>query len=527
MTGESLSKRKYLLPFVLLIGIVLIVSLTLAYRGPLPTWGDETYTIRLANTTCYWFWDEIKKDVHPPLYFTLSKLVGDFFVDKTEIWCPAPPLVRVLAYLFFLALIWETIRLLKRRVERVEAIILPALLIASSAHLALFGPMMRYYALSALGVTCATLFLLPPSLVPPKQAGKPLVHRAVWYGIYLWIALASSYLTAIVIPAHIIYLLTRRKSESRPFWKALIGVLITSIPLIWLLVTQLENVSGNPWPGLGVFFITAIGRFCFTIYSFLIGEFIRPWDWWLSIPAFLAFCYLVHLAWKTRKSQLGSLLWLTLSISLPLGILALSKIGVGLEFSASRLFFLAPMFLILLALGPSAKEKSGLTKKLGTTAIVILVIANLVSTYNYSRGTNFIQSTYIIPWKQICEDILILDTPDTMVLHDDFTLMYWLPKDQRKGWSMQIDLTQDYDRIVPEEESSINRLLIIYSPRCFTETDIDNLISWYFFSRKDFTPGDSIEYLHEDETSVRFKSMLLRRQVYEVKKKLIVYNAVE
>jgi hypothetical protein len=66
-------------------------------------------------------------------------------------------------------------------------------------------------------------------------------------------------------------------------------------------------------------------------------------------------------------------------------------------------------------------------------------------------------------------------------------------------------------------------VIALYSPRVLSDDEVKAVV-WRIFDREPVIDR-SVEYVREDETSVRWKSMLLGRQVYEAKKKLVVYNA--
>ena len=524
--ANRVRRRYVLLRFVA--AVLFVLSLALSFRGPRPTWADETFTLRIAPVYTRDFRHEIELDVHPPLYFALSSLAAELsprspnpndYPDYSS-----PPTVRAFSYLIFLALLWMTLRLAGRRVDKPEDMLLPTFLILTSAHLALFGPMMRYYALSALGVMSATLLLLEPVRQPSHFPSRSTVHRAVWYAVAMWVALSSSYITAIVLPAHIIFLLRRPKSEARPFWFALGAVALASLPLLWLLKIQTAFVSHHGSAGLAGVVKGSIARLAFTIYSFLIGEFVRPWDLLLSIPALIAFCFLVFLAWKVRKTALGGLLWLMLAISLPLGAIALALIGVGVEFCPARLFFLAPIFLILLALGPASAGIAPRTAGLGAAAIFVLVVVNLASTFNFHAGNLYIQSTYVIPWKEIGTRIQEISesSNETWVYTDDPTLNYWIEPDYPTKLIPK-DIWADEMMLPYREGQGPDTIVLVYSPRAFTDEGIRNTATCAL--QRSAVLESSIEYLREDETAVRLKSMLLGRPVYEVKKVLAVYHA--
>ena len=516
------------LPFALLAGFLLLLSIILTFRGARPTWADEAFTMRIAPVYTSLFWEEINRDVHPPLYFALSTLARELGPRSLKS-CPyaSPPSVRVFSYLVFLTLIWLTLRLASERTARPGQIAPSALLIFASAHLALFGPMLRYYGLSALGVTCATLLLLPARQEAADSPGRTPIGRAVWYGVAMWIAIASSHLSAIVLPAHIAYIIERREPKARPFWYALLGLAIACIPLFLILRIQLHHMSVSDQPGLAGLLIGAVARGIFSLYSFTMGEFIRPWDWGFSIPSLTAFFCLMFLAWRVRKTPLGGLLWLVLSVSLPIGALVLSWIGVGVEFSPARLFFLAPMFLVLMGLGITSEGISANARRAGLIAVTVLVIVNLASSFNFRRGEDSIQSTYIIPWSAISDEITLLAESfrSTAVYTDDPTMHYWLTQDDpEKLRSCDIDHLMSEDLMDPgaPEQAPPELAVFVYSPRRYSDEDIEWAASKALHAMPQMIT--ETEYIEEDETSVRWKSMLLRRPVYATKKKLVAFT---
>ena len=503
---------------VTVVGIALVMSFSWSLRGPLPTWGDETFTLRLATSDWENFREEIKLDVHPPLYFALNKI---FSGDAGAEGIKAPANVRSLSYVIYMLLLWLIFTLLRSRVGRIVDIFYPMALIVSSAHLALFCPMMRYYGLAGLGITCATLLLLPETGYPPSFSRKPILPAHVWYGITLITAFASSYLTFAVLPAHLIYLRTRPDSEAKPFRQALGIVLMFSLPLIWLLMVQMGSRTGFTNPGFSGLIIGAIARIAFSVYSFLLGESFRPWDWIYIIPALPAFLYLLIHAWNARVTQIGSLLWIILATGLLLGGIVLAWTDVGIEFSASRLLFLAPIFLILLGLGASAQTVSTRQRVIKIICLAVLVILNLTSTAFFGTRTSAIQSTYIIPWGEITADISEEMIDDTLLIYDDDTLLYYI--DEQPSFALNANtIGNDLDYhagILPGYE----RVIVVYSPRDITAAGVmsgilDTLDQFY-------TQADSIEYIREDEQSIRFKSILLRRQIEPVKKALRIYDA--
>jgi hypothetical protein len=58
----------------IILAIVAAYWMGIEVNGGNPTWGDETFTVRLSEESWGEFWNEIVNDVHPPLYFLLTKI---------------------------------------------------------------------------------------------------------------------------------------------------------------------------------------------------------------------------------------------------------------------------------------------------------------------------------------------------------------------------------------------------------------------------------------------------------------------
>ena len=456
-----MNNRKIALLLVLSIIALFAASTILAWRGPLPTWGDETFTLRLARDNWPDFWREIRLDVHPPLYFALSKIGADMWSGNSM----APPGVRTVAYLIYLLSIGIPLVLLYRRMSR-QAFFFAAILIVTSAHLALFGPMLRYYALSSLGVTSATLLL-----IPEKNERAPHA-RAVWYGIALLVAFWSSYLTAIIIPAHIFYLNKKARSEVKSFWTAMGIAVLLSIPLLFLLYAQIGMQKGGSTI-LRIFPIIKgfIARLLFSIYSFSLGEFLQPWHIGTMI-AIIAVVWLIISAWKLRKSDLGRLLWTSFLVGTIFGMLMLTILGIGIEFTASRLMFLAMPLLILIGAAAGEEMSGSIRGRITLLAFAMVVSFNVISTWNFHQGKDYIQSTYVIPWSKIADDVSSKLSDKAVLLYDDDTLPYWLPENPHIGLSQNVNTISDgFNRQEFVGDNYLRQLgnpstiLIVYSPR--------------------------------------------------------------
>ncbi|HEX9744790.1 MAG TPA: hypothetical protein VGB30_05130 [bacterium] len=497
----------------LIVGIVLVLNFSFTLRGPQPTWADEAFTLRLAATDSWTeFWHEIKLDVHPPLYFALAKIVSDDAGESREYLKYSPPGPRALAYIIYFSLIWFTLALWKKRVSNIYEFLMPALLLVGSAHLSLFGPMMRYYCISGLFVTVAALYLLPETEGLDQEKTRGWLPPHIKYSIFLLLAFAANYLTIVIIPAHIRILTGRKKEDSGPYLKSMGGALVLAIPLLALGAYQtVRNIGSVP----DMINLTAgfIARIIYSVYSFSMGEFIQPWMWIASIPASISMLVLFYAVWTWRKTAASSLLFHIFAVSLLLGAFIVSSLGIGLEFSPSRLFFLCPLFLILLGYSASRSITQNNGKYITIIALSILILSNIVSSYNYSKRQGFIQSTYIIPWQQIADDIGVLESPGQLINFSSPTVEHYISVGPDYFQSSSIDPI-----------STKFPVYVILLPQTFTNTFFKTYISTI---EEEYELDRELKYVEEDVTSLRFKSMLLRRQVEPVKMVLQIYTPAD
>jgi hypothetical protein len=171
---------------------------------------------------------------------------------------------------------------------------------------------------------------------------------------------------------------------------------------------------------------------------------------------------------------------------------------------------------LAVALSPRNKHET----LISTLAIIVLVSVNLISTRNFSRGADYIQSTYIIPWGKIALDIEKDYKPQSALVFDDNTLVYWtIPN---KNWTITTNIN---DLIIPENLilwDKPSRIIFVYSPRDITAQH--RLPRFLELLDQNYTLKTEIPYLTEDATSIRWKTMLFRRDFEPVKKVLRVYD---
>jgi len=528
MTGNEQGNgnyRKWLAATGLFGGILLILTYVLLaiFKGPLPFWGDEAFTARVAHSSWNAFIAEIANDVHPPLYFFIQWIIVSVF-KLTSYESGDWRFFRIFEQFMFFTLIWvmafEVLRVRTSWLKNSTSMALTICLMILSAHHVLFMPMLRYYCLAALLVFITTTHLFPEEKFPQIIKLRPMENRHIRYAIGLWFCLATSYLTVLIIPAHLAFILKMENPYRRNYIKALVVSLICAIPLFILMLYQMNGLDTSGFIGLIPFIKGFIARFAYTIYSFLIGEFIQPWDFWLSIPTLISMIYLILLSFRGKNDDFGKLIKLILLISLPLGILALTIIGIGIEFSASRLTFLAPFFLLLLVQAPFLEGITKKQKKSGIAAIILLLVLNIYSTVNYLSGREYIQSTYIIPWNEISVDILNTDRGSNLILYDDDTFTYWT-----EFYITPTTPSVNIFTLDPDSDDLFTGrdwVTIVFSPSVISQESIESLI----FDHTGIQPviSEQKNYLVEDETSMHWKSMLLGREINEVKKKLIIYN---
>jgi hypothetical protein len=185
--------------------------------------------------------------------------------------------------------------------------------------------------------------------------------------------------------------------------------------------SQVYLMTGNVLAEQGV-------KLGYWFYSFTFGEAMPAWL--LPITAVLAVPYLWLLI--SGASLRRDWLWAALTVA-AVGFLGATR-WVSYAAMPARLLFLLPLFVVAMAVGITAKHRTG------TILGIILVAVNLVGMWTYYGATDLLNTGYLTPNQTIAAEIAQNSNPqDTVVWIDSIsfdgtTIEYYLPRGFRIRW---------------------------------------------------------------------------------------------
>jgi len=462
----------------------------------MPIWSDEYFTYSVVFQGG--FPSRVMADIHPPLYYILA-------IGFTHLIPGGLLALRLFSVLCAYTAICLSVILCRRYFGTTAAMIL-LILMPLNCHLVLFSRMARYY-------IPLTLFILIAQFAFDRMlCGKKPIDVAL-YILALTICFYTNLVSLLIIPAHLT-LAALRKSGIK---LSIFGQAISAILLLpWLPVVLAQiSAKGGLAPFGNEVGLTPLGfaaRIIWPLYDFSFGENIPPWDWMLSILPLLAVIGAImwFVATATKRGELSALiLW----VLIPTAILTGKFLPVGIEFLPPRESFLLPFWLMAIAAGISK-----MPRRLMPVPIIILVAVSIVGNIRYFQGKDTFHSTYIIPWSEIAYEAEHMARPDGVIVSDDESIKFYLPRDARIYFlSTLTDAGDITRRHVP--------IVLVANPRDITP---GGLLAPFLsaLEKAGYTLYARQEFLKEDEKSRSVKQKLLRREVSRFKKEVRLYQWV-
>lgn len=179
-------------------GIAFLLVRFIAAREP---WLDEFHTVLLSGMPWSQLFDYITGDVHPPLYFILTKLWAQI-LDSSAVT------LRYLSAATHLAAAGVFYALLRKRYPDSFAWLVGVALLLTSPALFYYASEARSYSLSVLWATLALMFILRFR----ELQNTPKWRHAIWLGVFLSIGFYIHYTNAFVAAGIVIALLILNRS---------------------------------------------------------------------------------------------------------------------------------------------------------------------------------------------------------------------------------------------------------------------------------------------------------------------------
>lgn len=371
---------------VLALALLIQAALLLPRLDLLPVWADEQQTLTLVAASPGDMLGMLRTDFHPPLYFLALK--------AWVWWLPQDwPLIVQVRLASVAALLLATFVLdrlwLRERLPRARVWFL--LLWVSSPALLLYGRMGRSYAVQILlfAVTAALAVRWLERATVGRTAALSVATLALLYTHYV-----PGVATAVAVLACGAYRIARGESDlGRRL--ALFTALVATGYLPWMAV--LADAVGRRL-GAEVPPIVPVGpldhaiRVAFTLASFTVGETLSP-------AAFAAAVLLVPAAvWMAARGSLAAGAPAAAVIALLVAYLMVAH-HVVISMTPSRLLFLLPCYLLLIAHG------CGRARRAGPLLVAALIVISGIGTASYYRQRDFLNQAYVMPSDRIAEDV--------------------------------------------------------------------------------------------------------------------------
>lgn len=369
----------------------------------LPMWGDEVFTIHVADRPWERIPEILHRDIHPPLYYALAKLWA-------ALPWPVEPVIslRIMSAVCCLASTLVIDRLWLRRAEPVQRACF-LILWAVSPALILYSRMARSYSLQLLVSAVATRCGWDLIADPNSRRNR------LRFGVAGATLLYTHYLPGIAICGAVGMVLAIRWLRSRD------GAILRGMVVSYLLMALLYL----PWLATFAYALSRVSRaepyvlfddtlletlvklsFWFTSFSF--GESFPTWAIFLGLAVAPP---LIWLVWKGVRRERN---W----IAIPALAGAIGYFGaaawVSFPFVGARMLFLLPFYLLCLTRGITAHPRLGAAVLAG----ILTVHAGALSSYYRKEG--FLNAGYTLPTPEIVETMKSTSRAETLILLDSY-----------------------------------------------------------------------------------------------------------
>lgn len=418
-------------------------------------WTDELSTVSLIEKTdLQSVWQAtFAEERRPPLYFALlwfwTRIAGrhEFVVRYFSLF------FSTLSIAVTFVLVRGLCRLTAYPSNRLP--LLTTLLLALSPTLALYGVLMRYYALVFwLALALNLIFVRWLRLMRQAQPRPPHESltlfstliiasmmqqyetlsrmRAQRQHLFLtlsWLLFAllliyADYSALALIGAQTFWLWLQRDRQRALLrrWAVLLVILaLAYLPLVSNLLEQLGRAKQDA--DLSRDAIGLALRFVYPFFSFTFGETILPWHLAVLAAAPFVARALAHAIRKIRVRPLIAFALLMVMLPLLFNLFIFALVATDLTFvtMASRTLFALPFCLLVLAAGISELRARGRAISIG-----LLVVANLAALVNLLNGIEYHNPIFAVPLRAVSETIQRESRPGDIVISDtDIGLQYY------------------------------------------------------------------------------------------------------
>lgn len=382
-------------------------------------WIDEAYTLRMISYPLAKLCGTVfSQDPHPPLYYILLKTWCGFF--DVSVVC------GICFSVFFAVLsVFAGSFLTYMIFGNGLGVIVPIIL--TSPFFIMFSRHIRYYSFVSFLVLMNIILLI--KFIESK--------RKAWWWFLLSahvLLLYSDYPASTIFLGEFIAVLILRRDKLKKL--VFLDIIAVALFLPWLsqLFYHLHHLSSLSVEaafsyGLNGFFV----RVFFSLYDFLFGECVYPWDIHITVPLFfiyaVGFIRFVKIfpSFSKRQKQISLFVIIMIGVSFFSGVFMANRF-VGKQsfvYMPSRMMFCFIPFMIICSRGIFS------LKKYRYLLVAAVVILNLVVLKNYYTGKNYINPLFAVDWQNAVNytkteyrygDIVISDNTEVLSYYADTVL---------------------------------------------------------------------------------------------------------
>lgn len=313
-----------------------------------------------------------------------------------------------------------------------------------------------------------------------------------------------------------------------------LAILVAYLPWVIVVLRQLFFLSQNRWSlELPDMVKRTILNVAYLYYTFLVGETISPWRFFLIIPLLVAFSLVLLIGLRRLVTDREKMLFVSWMLILPILTLLVTWVTVytALSFAhfAVRLMFIVPVFYIVLAtgiyqlsIGPKGSLGGSRTVWFRRGVVALLFFGWGLGLRNYYAQADFLNANYIVPWRQIVTDLQEHVTRgEVVVVVDEPAFDYY--KQELNTIFIEGEIGEPVEQTVAEIlKLAPSKIWLIARDRSEVSQTFSGIIGEWLHDN--YTLVGSTGYLEEDQTGLFFKKTVLGREVAEYKVMIYEYQ---
>jgi hypothetical protein len=375
-------------------------------------WIDEIHTARWIGMAWPEFFDALRANLNPPVFFVLERFAVKAAGDSEEG-------LRLLSLLAGVGAVGMTFWAF-RPVLNERAAAATAWFLAISPQFFLYARMARYYALMTLVAMAAHGLFVRLAV----QRGKP--RSWALYGFATAVMLLTSYVTLCLTLAHGVWaVFARRRAPLRGaqwsgLWKPWLAATVAALAVVspWIVSVVRFHAGTNASFARGAGPAEWAWLLAFDAHALTASELLYPWEP-LGLLGIVCGGWLLFVgALAAVRRGLGRSVLLPAAAALALSWIMVSSLAHGQPFVGlpARTLFLWPFAAVIMGLGALDTAQH---RPMRWAATLGLLIAWAGGWANLYRAEHYMNPIYLTPGREVASDLAREAQPGDVVLADE------------------------------------------------------------------------------------------------------------